>query len=164
MVGLAEVGVLTADGRHSGGQLCPDRGSDQADEPAEYPSRQDEARSMDLARHHVGVDEDASADDAAHDNHGGVEQAQLPGEVRFGRLGEWEIHDVRRLRAMEAVCVSANCTPFQPGSRSSGNGRPARLSGHERFCASIFYYVTSDESAVDSCTIMVRLGPGVAVA
>lgn len=73
---------------------------------------------MDLTRHDVGVDEDASADDAAHDNHGGVEQAQLPGETRFGRLGEWGIHDVRRLRAMEAVGVSANCTPFQTDGRA----------------------------------------------
>jgi hypothetical protein len=35
---------------------------------------------VDLLRDYVGIDENAGADDASHDEHGRVEQSEPPGE------------------------------------------------------------------------------------
>jgi hypothetical protein len=73
---LAQVGVLPARGGTARGQLRPDEGSGQGHQPAQDPGQEDARGRARPARHHVGVHEDAGPHDAAHDDHGGVEEAE----------------------------------------------------------------------------------------
>ena len=51
----------------------------QGEASAQEPDAQNQKRSVHAEGNHVGVDENAGADNAAHDDHGGVEYSeQLP--------------------------------------------------------------------------------------
>ncbi len=82
MIGLTNVRVLPIQIRTARGQLRVNEGSGECDQPAQRPGEQDQRRRVHLARNHVGVDENAGADNAAHDDHGGVEQAQAARQFR----------------------------------------------------------------------------------
>ncbi len=77
MVSLADVGVLPADVGQASGKFGVNKSTTDGDKPTRNPCAQDEHGRVHGARHHVGIHENAGADDAAHDDHGGVEQAQL---------------------------------------------------------------------------------------
>src|SRR4029077_20636677 len=77
MIGLAQVSVLTAHFRQRSCQFSPDKGAAHSNDPAKNPGRQDQCGSMHLLRDDVGIDENPGTDDAAHDQHGGVEEAKL---------------------------------------------------------------------------------------
>ena len=79
MISLAQVKILPARARQARGQLGPDERAEQGKSSAEKPDSQDQERSVHAQRNHVGIDENAGADNAAHDDHGGVEYSeQLP--------------------------------------------------------------------------------------
>ena len=44
-----------------------------------------EQRRVHLVRYHVGIDKDARTYDAAHHDHGGVEQTELAAQLRRGQ-------------------------------------------------------------------------------
>jgi hypothetical protein len=73
MIGLAEVRVLTANFGKRGRQFSPDEGAAYSNNAAKNPGSQDQCWSVHLLRNDVGIDENTGADDAAHDEHGGVE-------------------------------------------------------------------------------------------
>ena len=77
VIGLAQVSVLTAHFGQRGRQFGPYKGAAHSDNPAKNPSSQDQRWGMHLLRHHVGIYEYAGTDDAAHDQHGDVEQPKL---------------------------------------------------------------------------------------
>src|SRR5207249_9809603 len=81
---VAQIRVLAADLRPERGQLRVDEGARQRDEAAHDPRPQDQEGRVDLPRDHVGVHEDAGADDAAHHDHGGVEQPEPASEGGHG--------------------------------------------------------------------------------
>jgi hypothetical protein len=55
---------------------------------ADQPDAQNQERRVHLLRDHIGIDEDAGADDAAHHDHGGVEEAgRAGGAVARGGVG-----------------------------------------------------------------------------
>ena len=80
MPGVAQVGVLSADVGAQRRELGVDEGAHERDDAAGGPYAEDERRGVDLPGHDVRIDEDAGADDAAHDEHGGVERAEAAGE------------------------------------------------------------------------------------
>src|SRR5579862_7898397 len=53
---------------------------------------------MNLLRDNVGIDKDAGADDAAHDDHRGIEDADAPRETRRAARGLARRRSVRRRR------------------------------------------------------------------
>ena len=79
MEGVAQVGVLAADFRTSRGELGIDERAGQRDGAAHGPRAQNQERRVDLLRDYVGIDENPRADDASHDEHGGVEQSEPSG-------------------------------------------------------------------------------------
>ena len=82
MVGLAEVDILPAGARETGGEFRPDEGAGEGEGPAEYPDAEDEERGVDVMGDDGGIAEDAGPDDASHDDHGGVEEAKLAADWR----------------------------------------------------------------------------------
>ena len=79
MVGLAQIKILPARARQAGGELGPDERAEQGKSSAHEPHSQDQEWSVHAKRNHVGIDENAGADNAAHHDHGGVEYSeQLP--------------------------------------------------------------------------------------
>ena len=84
MIGLAQVSVLTAHFRQRGCQFSPYKGAAHSNDPAKNPGRQDQCGSMHLLRDDVGIYENAGTDDAAHDEHGGIEEAKLTCQAWLG--------------------------------------------------------------------------------
>ena len=72
---VAQVCILPAHIRHARRQLGIDERAQHRHHAARHPHPEDQHRRMDLPGHNVRIDEDARADDAAHDDHGGVEQS-----------------------------------------------------------------------------------------
>ena len=80
MVGLTQIEILSARARQARGQLGPDEGAEQGKSSAQEPDAENQKRSVDAERDDVRIDKDTGADNAAHDDHGGVEYSeQLPG-------------------------------------------------------------------------------------
>src|SRR6478752_6397669 len=80
MVSLPQIKILPARARQARGQLGPDEGAEQGKSSTQEPDAENQKRSVDAERDDVGIDEDTGANNAAHDNHGGVEYSeQLPG-------------------------------------------------------------------------------------
>jgi len=75
---MPPVCVLPAHSRSARCQFGVNEGAQHGHNAAGRPHAQDKHGRVQLLRHHVRVDEDASADNAAHHDHGGVEQANLP--------------------------------------------------------------------------------------
>ena len=91
MKGLAQIRVLAANFRPERRQFGIDERAQHGDHAADDPDAEDQQGRVQLLRDDVRVDEDAGADNAAHDDHGGVEQPDLPkqsGEVRCDCCGE----------------------------------------------------------------------------
>ena len=83
MESFTQIGVLAADlGRRATSSAY--QRTEQGDDPAHDPGAEDQPGSRNLEGHLVGIGEDSGADDAAHDEHGGVENAQAPDEARAG--------------------------------------------------------------------------------
>ena len=76
MVSLAQVKVLSTRARQARCKLCPDERTEQGKASAHEPDAQNQKRSVHAERNHVGVDENTGADNAAHDDHGGVEYSE----------------------------------------------------------------------------------------
>lgn len=74
MIGLAQVSVLAADFGQRGRQFSPYKGAAHSNHAADNPGSQDQRWGMHLLRYYVRIYEYAGTDDAAHDQHGGVEQ------------------------------------------------------------------------------------------
>ena len=90
MVGLAQIKILSARARQARCQLGPDERAEQGKASAQKPDAQNQKWSVHAERNHVGIDENAGADNAAHDDHGGVEYSeQLP---RFDGIQESACH------------------------------------------------------------------------
>jgi hypothetical protein len=85
MIGPLEVHVLSADVRKPRRELGPDEAAEQRDHAAEGPGQQDEDRILEDAGDVRRVCEDADADDAAGDNHYGVEEPELAAKTRICR-------------------------------------------------------------------------------
>ena len=86
MVGLTQIKILSARARQARRQLGPDEGTEQGKSSAQEPDAENQKRSVHAERDDVGIDEDTGADNAAHDDHGGVEYSeQLP---RFDGIQE----------------------------------------------------------------------------
>jgi hypothetical protein len=94
MEGLPEVGVLASHRRHPLRQLGVDEGAHQGHHPPHDPRPEDERRGVHVLGDDGRVDEDARADDAAHDQQGGLE---------------------RPIRATRPGWPSAKAVPSRPG-------------------------------------------------
>ncbi len=81
MVGFAQIKILSARARQARRQLRPDERAEQGQAAAEQPDSENQKRSMYAQRDDVGIDENAGADNAAHDDHGGVEHSEQSAEV-----------------------------------------------------------------------------------
>jgi hypothetical protein len=82
MEGFAQVCVLTSDLRPARSELGVDKGSGERDGSSGGPGAEDQERCVDLLCDYVGIDEDARTDDASHDEHHCIEQAQAAEEAR----------------------------------------------------------------------------------
>ena len=80
MPAIAQVGVLAADSGVARGEIGIDECARHGDCAAESPHAEDQAFEWHLARDHIGVHEDAAADDAAHDEHRDIEEIELARE------------------------------------------------------------------------------------
>jgi hypothetical protein len=78
---------LAADLGPARGQLGVDERGGERDQPAEQPHADDQDRRGDVLRDLGRCDEDAGADDPAHDQHGRVEQAEAADETGRPGLG-----------------------------------------------------------------------------
>ena len=81
---LAQIGVLASNSGHAGRQLRIDESAENGNYTTRHPHPENQNRSMQLLRNDVRIDENAGADNAAHNDHGGVEQAHLAQECRRG--------------------------------------------------------------------------------
>src|SRR5689334_14325129 len=73
---LSQVSILPA---HLGPpccQLCPDERSRERKQTTEHPGAEHQKRRVDLPRNDGRIHEDARPNDAAHDDHGGVEESE----------------------------------------------------------------------------------------
>ena len=84
MKGFAKVGVLAADLRHARGEFGVDEGAQEGDDSSRDPRPQNQRGGVEQVRDDVGIDENSGADDAAHHDHGRVEEAELRGESGTG--------------------------------------------------------------------------------
>ena len=75
---LAQVSVLAADRRPARRQFRINECAQHRNHAAGDPHSENQQRGVQLLRDDIRVDEDAGADDAAHDDHGGVEESHLP--------------------------------------------------------------------------------------
>jgi hypothetical protein len=75
MISFTQVSVLPTDFRHGSGELSPNKCAAQCDQSADEPRAEDERRRMHLLGDHGGIHKDAAPNNAAHDDHGGVEES-----------------------------------------------------------------------------------------
>ena len=91
MIGLAQVRILAAGTGHARGEFRIDKSTEQRDCAADGPSAEDQHGRVDLLCDDVRIDENPGADDAAHDDHRGVEEPEardeLAGRRHFFVLG-----------------------------------------------------------------------------
>src|ERR1035438_6413427 len=83
---LAEIFVLAADLGNAGSELRIDERAEDGDDAAGDPDREDEYGRVQALGDDVRVHEDDGADDATHDHHGRVEEAELRCEFRAATL------------------------------------------------------------------------------
>ena len=95
-------------------ELRIDERAHERDQAARGPHAEDQRRGVHVLRDHGRIDEDARADDAAHDQHGRVERAEAAGE-RGGGHG--------RTVADAADNPSSACGTFSP---HEGRRQPER--------------------------------------
>src|SRR4029079_8026553 len=77
---FSQVSVLPADVRSHGSQFSPDECSSECKETSEHPRTENQEWSVNLECDHRGFHKDPGADNAAHHDHGGIEEAESPGE------------------------------------------------------------------------------------
>ena len=77
MKGVAEIGVLASEIGSEDGEFGVDESAGESGKTAENPSAEDEGGGVNFFGDNVRVDENAGANDAAHDDHGGVENSEL---------------------------------------------------------------------------------------
>ena len=119
VVRLAQVRVLPADPRPASRELGVNEGAGERDEPAHGPGQEDLERSVDAARDHRRVHEDAGADDPSHHDHRGIEEAEPPQEDG-GRGGR------RRGAGLGAGHGPRSLTPLvDPSASEASGGLPA---------------------------------------
>jgi hypothetical protein len=83
--GIAQIGILAANLRPARGELGIDEGAGDCDQAAGQPDPDDQQRRAHLPGHLGRIQEDTRADDAAHHQHGRIEQAEPADELRFAR-------------------------------------------------------------------------------
>src|ERR1700694_3109124 len=76
MISLTQVKVLATRAGQPRCELGPDESTEQGKSSTDKPDSQDQKGSVHAQGNHVGVDENAGADNAAHDDHGGVEYSE----------------------------------------------------------------------------------------
>src|ERR1700745_3622452 len=76
MIRLAKVKILTAGPGQARRKFSPDESAEQREYAAENPNTENQKRRVHVERDDVRIDEDAGADDDAHDDHGGVERVE----------------------------------------------------------------------------------------
>ena len=86
-VGIAEIGILSADFWPPCGELRVDQGRGKRDQPAKHPHPDNQRRCRDVTRNLGRVDENSGADDPAHDQHGRVERTKPASEPMRDDLG-----------------------------------------------------------------------------
>ncbi len=91
MIGLTQVGVLAAGAGHARGEFRIHQRAEKRDAAANCPCAKNERGSVDLPRDDVGIDENSGADDAAHDDHRGVEEPEARDEL--ARRGHFLVVD-----------------------------------------------------------------------
>ena len=133
---IAKIGILSAHRRAPRGQLCVNTAPRSAPgQAAEHPDPDDQQRRVDVPRDLGRVDENARADDSAHDEHGRVEQAQPPRQAvaipprrhsqQFDGRPAWD-KSPAGLPVKEAGRLRAPRARRSAGSRPCGTG-PAVL-------------------------------------
>src|SRR3954469_24316797 len=91
MVGVAEIGVLSADRGASRGELGVNEGADERDHTAGRPGGVRQRANLSSTRHLGGVHENSAADDAAHYDHRRIEhsKATCQGDRTVTTSGRW---------------------------------------------------------------------------
>src|ERR1700733_4065339 len=115
MVSLAQIKILPSRLRQPRRELRPDESAKQREHAAENPHAENQKRRGHMQRHHVWIDENARADDPAHDDHRGVERVQASRWVWRGQGRE----DSRR-RARSSLKVSRKSWSLKSGRRKLG--------------------------------------------
>src|SRR5690349_17767585 len=77
---LAQIRILPADVGPRRRQFGPDERRSQCEQTTDHPRAQNQKRRVHLPRDDCRVHEDARADNAAHDDHGRVEETETPRE------------------------------------------------------------------------------------
>jgi hypothetical protein len=73
---FAQVCVLATDVRAPNGKLGPNESSNEGQQTSKSPGAQNQKRCVYLLGNNIRVDENTGADDAAHYDHGGVEESE----------------------------------------------------------------------------------------
>jgi hypothetical protein len=116
MISVTQIRILAARGGHAVRQFRPDEASHQRDTAADQPRAQYQCRRVDALGDHIGVHEDPRANDAAHHQHGGVEQAKPLGQ-RLCRARVW------LRRGIQFVSARTNLKRGKPGKDSKSANR-----------------------------------------
>jgi len=82
MEGFAQIRILSSDLGTPRCEFGVDERSSKRDRSSGSPGSEDEERRVDLLGDDVRIDKDAGADDASHNEHDRVEQAQAAEEAR----------------------------------------------------------------------------------
>ena len=100
---FAQISVLAADDGQAGGEFGVDKAPKERKEATRNPSGQDEERSVHAFGDEIRINENSSADDAAHHGHGGAEKAEMAREATAGRRRWtgvlWRSHNLDSTRA-----------------------------------------------------------------
>src|SRR5580693_2873313 len=115
MIRLTQIKILPAGLRQSRRELCPDESAEQREHAAENPHAENQKRRVHMQRDDVWIDENARADDPAHDDHRGVERVQAARWVWRGQGRE----DSRR-RVRSSLKVSRKSWSRKSGRRKLG--------------------------------------------
>jgi hypothetical protein len=127
--GLAQVDEPAAGAREGRGQLGEGHRAGDGDEPAEQPDREEGGWLGQQARDAAGREEDPHADHAAHDEHGRVEERELPGGGGF-RAGHPHTLPRERSQSERAHDGKALCPRQSPlKTWKLGRQRDGQVSG-----------------------------------
>ena len=80
MIGIPQVRVLTTDARSQRRKLGVNERADQRDQSAHQPGSENERRWVDISGDDCWIYKNSRADNAAHHDHGGIEQTKPPGQ------------------------------------------------------------------------------------
>jgi hypothetical protein len=74
---FSQVSILAANVGACRSEFCPNKSRRKCEQPTKYPCAKNQERSTNLKRNYGRVHKDARPNNAAHDDHGGIEETEF---------------------------------------------------------------------------------------